>query len=339
MIEMNPSFVIVADPLARTKGGIENHADILMNLLRIHGYEVSFHNYKKFKNKDLKKSDVLIVEGIHRFNLLKILFLRSKGAKILFTHGSFYLWADERRYLWKIGGERYLLFKRTFDKIIMRKILMHFDLIVTLSSKETKDISDFFRIRSNNFVELEVFSDEPLLNSDQCNTTESFRYNFLCFIGRLDKRKNLIELLMAAHKLNMNLVVAGQDHGTLDELNDYCIKNNFTKFQYLGVIDNATKFSLIRSSSLVVIPSFFEGMPLLAVEALKMGKSTVLTKNSYMAPHPCIELTDYDSDSLVRAIRHKLDSNSCNLGFISNEECFEKFLSSLPSNVNRLGIH
>ena len=324
---MKPNFAIISDCVKKTMGGIENHASILTYLLKSHGYAVTPIDYQKLRPRQIKGFDVVVIEGIHRLELMKIMMAKKKNDMILFTHGSFYLNSPERKELRMFDSSRHKTMKLMFDKIFMKVILNKFDKIITLSEPESKDIATLFGLNPEKFSPLEVFSDEISEESTSENNIPKYFFSeYLCYVGRLDSRKNLLSLLEASRSLDMPLLVAGQDQGILSELQDYCRANGFNKFQYLGIVSRNEKMALIKNSSLLVIPSFFEGTPATAIEGLKLGKIVVMTCNSYMPEHPCIHTTQPDSQSLIIAIKESLVSKGCSEGFISNEEIIGKFL-------------
>ncbi len=330
------SFAIVSDSVKKTLGGIENHSYILYNLLYAHGYEVSMIDYRQLRTKKVRDFDIVIIEGIHRSKLLKILTMRKRNTIILFTHGSFYLNSPLRKGLRKYDLTKHQAFKLLFDKVLMKMILNKFDNIITLSGAESRDLSTLFGIEAGKLSDLEVFSDELDEQYPLAKNEPKFRYReYLCYVGRLDYRKNLTSLLEASRRLDIPLFIAGQDQGVLPELQMYCKVNNFNKFLYLGKISKEEKIMLMRNSLLIVIPSFFEGMPLTAVEGIKLGKNVVMTCNSYMGKHPCVHLSEPDPDSLVSAIKKSLNFGNCSAGFISNEEIFYRFINVVNRVLNK----
>lgn len=322
-------FLIVSDSEKEVLGGIENHSKILRELLFEHGYNVTWLNYKNTKTKLFKNIDIIVYEGIHRMKLLQLLLHKKRNVMILFTHGSFYLESKERRFLRKYDSTKHQLLKIIFDRIFMKAILNKFDRIVTLSNSESKDISDLFNLEKSKLHYLDVFSDEIEKDDNLLEINDNYfiKKKYICYIGRLDYRKNLISLLQACVILDLTLIIAGQDQGMLSELKKYSELHKFDKFNYVGIISKEEKLLLIKNSLLVVIPSFFEGTPVTAKEALKLGKKVVMTKNSYMDDSPCICKVNPDTDSIVCAINESLDSNICDGQFVSNKELFTKFIN------------
>lgn len=332
---MNFKFLIVSDSESAMLGGIENHAKILREFLLNHGFYANWLNYKHIKIQLLFNYDIVVFEGIHRMKMLRLLFYKKRKGMILFTHGSFYLNSNKRRYLRKYDSTKHQTSKIVFDKLFMKAILNRFERVITLSNYESRDISDLFKTEPSRLRALEVFSDEFQDHDLSEAITTSFPYQeYICYVGRLDYRKNLMSLIRACLVLNMPLVIAGQDQGMLSALKKYSESESFDKFHYVGKISKEEKLLLLKNSSLVVIPSFFEGVPATAIEARKLRKKVVMTINSYMEDSPCIRKVNPDTDSLINAIKESLDSNTCTDKIISNDEIFTKFIGIVTEIVN-----
>jgi len=63
---------VISDNEDKIKGGIENHAKILASELEKNCFTVFKIDYSKFKLMRFREDSVIIVEGIHRYRLLKI---------------------------------------------------------------------------------------------------------------------------------------------------------------------------------------------------------------------------------------------------------------------------
>jgi glycosyltransferase involved in cell wall biosynthesis len=318
---------LIGDDFNKIKGGIENHAKILSTELKNHGFTVFTIDYSKLKFTRFKENSAIIVEGIHRYRLLKLmltLMVLPRGPKLyIFTHGSFYYHLHSKE-LKKFGyKENKYLIKRIFDVIIMKKILSKFDSVIVLSEKEKFDIMKTFKLDSNKIVPLPVYSDEF---DNIVENKLKYGDNYICYIGRIDKRKNVIELLNVAENVNFNVYVAGQDTGQLEEIMKVLREKKLSNFKYLGSITKSEKGELIKGSLCVVLPAYFEGMPLTACEALKLGKPVVMTKYSYMDPVNGLYTCEPNYKDLITNIE-KARSTDLQITFISNIDITKKLIS------------
>ena len=114
--------------------------------------------------------------------------------------------------------------------------------------------------------------------------------NYLFFIGTIEPRKNLINILKAIEKLfkdkeichkieNLKFVIAGTRGWKCDDIYEYANKSKFSdRFIFLGKINNKTKFKLMLDSKGLLYPSLCEGFGLPILEAFSLGVP-VLTSN------------------------------------------------------------
>jgi glycosyltransferase involved in cell wall biosynthesis len=92
---------------------------------------------------------------------------------------------------------------------------------------------------------------------------------YLVYVGRLDENKGVPELLTFFARLQeeggteLSLVLAGKSQIPLPDL---------PKIRYLGFVSEKEKFDLLAGSEFLVIPSQFESLSMVALEAWAMGK-------------------------------------------------------------------
>ena len=323
---------VISDDVDKVRGGIENHAEILTSELRNQGYTVFTIDYSKFKLMRFREDSVIIVEGIHRYRLLKMmltLMISPRKLKLyIFTHGSFYYHLHSKE-LKKFGyrDNKYFI-KRIFDFIFMKRILSRFNKIIVLSEKEKSDIIEIFKLDSSRIVPLPVYSDE--FENIKENKSK-YGDNYVCYIGRIDRRKNVIELLNVAENVDFNVYVAGQDTGQLEEIMKVLKEKKINNFQYLGEITKSEKGELIKGSLCVVLPAYFEGMPLTACEALKLGRPVVMTKYCYMDEVNGLYLCEPNYRDLIVNIERAIGTN-LDIRFISNSDVTREFINIIESS-------
>ena len=279
-----------------------------------------------------REDSVIIVEGIHRYRLLKImlaLMISPRKLKLyIFTHASFYyhLHSKETK---KFGyRENKYFIKKIFDVVIMKKILSRFDKIIVLSEREKSEMMKIFRLDSNKIVPLPVYSDEfENIKEDK----SKYGDNYICYIGRIDRRKNVIELVNVAENVNFNVYVAGQDRGQLEEISRVLKGKKISNFKYLGEITKSEKGELIKGSLCVVLPAYFEGMPLTACEALKLGKPVVMTKYSYMDEMNGLYFCEPNYNDLIINIERASGTN-LDIRFMSNNDITKELINIIKTS-------
>jgi glycosyltransferase involved in cell wall biosynthesis len=91
----------------------------------------------------------------------------------------------------------------------------------------------------------------------------------ILFVGRLNKEKNLFNLIEAISKTKYELDLYGQ--GELkNELKYFALKLN-AKVNFKGTVANSELADIYNSYNYYILPSFFEGMPKTLLEAMACG--------------------------------------------------------------------
>jgi glycosyltransferase involved in cell wall biosynthesis len=117
--------------------------------------------------------------------------------------------------------------------------------------------------------------DENLLTS---TTVEA---NFILFLGRLDMFQKGIDFLIKAFSLysafypHISLIIAGsgRDRPKLESLVKKLRLES--KISFAGRVSEETKAKLLSECLFVVVPSRFEGMPIITLEAMAYGKPVI----------------------------------------------------------------
>lgn len=103
--------------------------------------------------------------------------------------------------------------------------------------------------------------------------------DFFLYLGSIHPRKNIIRLIEAYEgfriknpELSPKLVLAGRKAFGNDQLEVTLEKLNFkSDILFLGMVDEAQKFNLLRQAKLFVYVSFFEGFGIPILEAMQAG--------------------------------------------------------------------
>ena len=308
-------IAIIADSLQQVRGGIEYHASVLRERLSEMNEKVFAISYGDVigSRKKLKDADVIFFEGIRRISLLLFfLFLKETLRKtVIFTHGSF-MYISINKDVRRFGYRDFMApLKAIFDRLFFNRILSRIGGLIALSEKEKNDLLASFKVAPtkvhvlDNFVETnkvaENENENRIVTQDFMTSLEDLK-PYVCTVSRLEKRKNLISAILATYLVGINYVIAGKDQGILKEITKVVSVNKVSKFKYLGEIKDEEKVELILNSSGVILPSFFEGVPFIVYESLKLGKPVLLTKFSYMRKYDGIFECNPTVDSIARGI-------------------------------------
>lgn len=132
----------------------------------------------------------------------------------------------------------------------------------------------------------------------------------LLFIGRLHPKKG-VDLLINGFKLienkNIKLIIAGTGDVEYEDYLKKLVPEGFkNRVNFIGFVDGDLKRQLIEESAVICVPSFSEGMPLVALEALAAGTPLLITKASNMpevSEFYCgIEIEDNAPETLATSI-------------------------------------
>ena len=103
---------------------------------------------------------------------------------------------------------------------------------------------------------------------------------YLLFVGRLRIRKGVEVLLEALRSLEVRLVIAGDgEHRTVLERRASELELG-SKVRFLGRRDASQVRGLLGGARALVVPSIYEGMPLVVLEAMEAGVPVVASRVS-----------------------------------------------------------
>lgn len=103
----------------------------------------------------------------------------------------------------------------------------------------------------------------------------------VCFVGSLSKRKGVLRLIEAAAKVlsavpGAQFIVVGPDGGVAEEAERALVEQGLSEnFRMLGFREDT--LAIIANSTLLVLPSLSDPLPLVVLEAMHLGKPVVAT--------------------------------------------------------------
>ncbi|MCI4336459.1 MAG: glycosyltransferase family 4 protein [Thermoplasmata archaeon] len=278
-------ILIVADDVAKVRGGIERHAAELRAELVTASHQVELRAPSSVRRRDIDGADWVVFDGVRRGALFRLLpRSRPETRWALFTHGSF---VEEARTaelrasgLWSPGGR--FQARRLFDIVWGRRLYRCLDVVFVLSSGEGDDVGRLFGVPPQRLVVSPPFlTAEFRAAAAQPSAPGAGVEPYILSVGRLEPRKNLPTLLAALEGLPLGLVLAGQDRGGLEAVRRKAASVPGVRWRYLGLISEQEKVALMRRAAAVVVPSVVEGVPASALEALALGRPVVLAGVAY----------------------------------------------------------
>lgn len=161
----------------------------------------------------------------------------------------------------------------------------------------------------------------------------------LLFVGRLEQRKGikwLLQSLALLHKKGKKVTLKIVGHGPLkDELQHFISANDLAQHvNLLGYVSDEDLFKLFLLTKCVVVPSLYEGVPGVALEAMAAGKPLIVSNIPGLAELVINEengllVNPMDTQGLTSAIGMILTSHN----FESLNELNEKLLATFDWKV------
>lgn len=232
---------------------------------------IKFHGL--FVNKLLKKIDDFDI--IHLHSPL-VPFIKSNKPKILTVHSC---WANESKTFDRITDLYSLyinIFKNAFIKTEL-KSMNNSNQIITISNDLINKIKRYYKMN----IKIEIIGN----GVDSFNFSPTKKKNNIInilFVGRLVYGKGVLDIIPAARYVckkfsNCIFSIVGKGH-LENRLRKEIINNKLEKNIFLlGSIPHFKLPKLINNSSIFILPSYSEGLPLSIIEAMACEKPVIGT--------------------------------------------------------------
>lgn len=191
----------------------------------------------------------------------------------------------------------------------IQKALPYINKICVRSEFEKKHLQRVYNLEN------EKFELVPLSYSDTCSEyVPSPKEPFCLHISSIyQERKNVLRLVKAAKKYNFHLVLAG-NKGTDEQFKflkeEIGTANNI---EVLGFISEEHKIDLYKRAKVFCLPSLYEGVGIVALDAAYYGCEIVIT--NYGGPKEyyngkCFEVNPLDIDDIGRKVVESLNDEN-----------------------------
>ncbi|MDH3267242.1 MAG: glycosyltransferase family 4 protein [Ignavibacteria bacterium] len=215
-----------------------------------------------------------------------------------------------------------LLFKKYhkkqyyYFKMMLKYGLMNARYILTPSFHSKEMLMKIYNLQSNRIKT--IYNGANTLRANSVCYKESKKENFILYVGRINKMKNIGRLLAAYarihNKINHDLVIISDDKAALEHeikeanLNDEAIE----RIVFKENVSEEVKFDVMSKAKLLVSPTLYEGFGLPPVEAMACG-CPVIVSNNACVPEVCGEaamyVDPYNTDSISDAIVKLIEDN------------------------------
>lgn len=212
--------------------------------------------------------------------------LFSRDVKIVHLHiaekGSFFRKAIlcfiakffKKKVILHLHGAEFHIFYDKVSKIIKKFITKTFniaDLVIVLSPSWKKYISE--KISDSKILIL----DNPIVIKDIQNTSNKI-INVL-FMGRLGARKGTYDIIESGKYIkNKDVIINLYGDGNIEEFKRLITKNDLQdKIKVNGWVSGDKKEEVFKSSDILILPSYNEGLPISILEAIAYGMPIIST--------------------------------------------------------------
>lgn len=260
----------------------------------------SFRNQRRLP-KMLKRLDVDIY---HSTNYMIPLFMRKK-IKVVVTIHDLIPW----KFPYYTPKAKKTRFKWLF-KLIMILSVRRADKIITVSENTARDIEECLHVKKNkihvvyNGIDPVYFKEPDVRKED-----------YILFVGRGDPYKNLsglvkaYSLLVKKYNIQNKLLVVGEKDPRYPEVENLAEKLNLKdKIVFHGYADTEDLVNIYRKAKVLVMPSFYEGFGLPAIEAMACGTPVIVSNTPSLmevVKDNAIIIDPYNVNEMAEAV-HKV---------------------------------
>lgn len=176
-------------------------------------------------------------------------------------------------------GARYLI-THSYRQM-QREILENADVFLPNAEAEMDQIANHLGFSSNNYVVVPNAVDTGSIRAAQADKSEKYdRYKgWLVCIGRIDIRKNQMNLIRALEGSDYKIVFVGKKSPGHKEYADEVVSaiDSNSNMKWIEQIPNEDVYKLCKVCKVSVLPSWFETPGLVSLEAAAMGCNIVVS--------------------------------------------------------------
>ena len=161
---------------------------------------------------------------------------------------------------------------------IVKEKIPKCDYLFALNSVQAQEIRNLYNIKEEQVITSGSGYNPKMFYPIKREKNKKIK---IYYVGKICNAKGVPHLLNVIdntiHNENIELNLVG--NGTAKESEDIIksITAKKTKINYLGTLPQNDLETLIRTSDIFILPSFFEGLPLVVIEALASGAKVITT--------------------------------------------------------------
>ena len=204
------------------------------------------------------------------------------------------------------------VFRRSL-KILLKRA----DMLLCSSQSTLEDCSEFGFSRDRlRHVPLGVSAPMVMTTRDQITTRYNLPENYLLFVGTLEPRKNLSQLIAALQTLGDSVpdlvVVGATGWGDVSE-NESMSSGVKSRVHFVGFVQPGDLGAIYASAEALCYPSLMEGFGLPILEAMSYGTPVLTSKGSStqeVAGSAAVLVDPLDIDSIASGVLQALNQKS-----------------------------
>ena len=201
----------------------------------------------------------------------------------------------------------------------MKRLAAKANMIITISDTEKQrlinnnvvvenEIAVVYHGINKNFKPLNAYTDDMI---DQIKEKYHLPDRYLLFVGRVNTRKNLINLVKAMPLLNdstIKLVIVGEHSNSNEQLENYIAAEGIAdRIIFTGHVPEDDLYLIYAKATVFCFPSYAEGFGLPPLEAMQCGVPVVVSNRTAM-PEICGDAGVYIDPDDVADISLKINS-------------------------------
>lgn len=212
-----------------------------------------------------------------------------------------------------------------------KRMLKRADKILTVSNFTKNELMQIYNLEAERIVVINLGLDLEKYNLDNLTLVSPKKFGFnkpyLIFIGRIEERKNLLNLIKAfnliktKYHLDYQLALIGGLGFGKNKVLDEIDKSPFKKdIKILNWQTESVKINLLAQAKIFIYPSFYEGFGLPLLEAMGLKVPTIASNipvHQEIAVNACNFFQVNDFEDLAQKINELVINNDLRFDFIN----------------------
>lgn len=309
----NPMIYLYAYPSAfQNPGGGETLLLKTKEYLEKMGVEIKLFNLWIDR---FKEGDLLHVFGSVKEALGLMQSAKSKGVKIVISPIVWYNWQSALHIPYSLSERLMCSLRQTIKSVFpqapsdRKKMMQLADIVLAGSHAEAWQIHRYFLIPKDFIHVIPYGADRCFDGASPDLFYERFGIrDFILTVGRVEPRKNQLNLIRAMREERHPLVVIGNLVSHHRNYYERCVRESYANVYFPGYlpIDSEELRSAYAACSVLVIATWFETPSLAALEAGLAGAKVVITREGSTREY-FKDYVKYVNPASVRDIREKIE--------------------------------